>query len=48
MYTLYTPGANVTSKALLETYTEYLGWYAAIPTTLRLGSNSTPAVLFAQ
>jgi hypothetical protein len=48
MYTLYTPGANVTSKTLLETYTEYLGWYDVIPTTLRLGQNFTPAVLFAQ
>ena len=47
MYTLYAPGAHVTSKSLLEAYTLYLRWYDAIPTTLRLGHNFTPAVLFA-
>ncbi|KUJ08152.1 uncharacterized protein LY89DRAFT_336286 [Mollisia scopiformis] len=47
LYTLYAPGASVTSKSLMESYTSYLRWYEAIPTTLRLGHNFTPAVLFA-
>ncbi|KAE8441718.1 hypothetical protein EG329_004504 [Mollisiaceae sp. DMI_Dod_QoI] len=47
LYTLYAPGSNVNSKTLMESYTAYLRWYDAIPTTLRLGHNFTPAVLFA-
>lgn len=48
LYTLYSPGTHVTSKALLEAYTQYLNWYDEIPASLRLGHNFTPAVLFAQ
>ena len=48
LYTLYSPGTHVTSKALLEAYTHYLNWYDVIPASLRLGHNFTPAVLFAQ
>ncbi|KAH8790390.1 fungal-specific transcription factor domain-containing protein [Hyaloscypha sp. PMI_1271] len=47
LYTLYSPGTHVTSKALLEAYTHYLNWYDVIPASLRLGHNFTPAVLFA-
>jgi hypothetical protein len=31
----------------MSTYTQYLDWYDKMPETLRLGRNSTPAVLFA-
>jgi len=48
LYSLYTPGSHVTSKSLLASYTDFLRWYDAIPTVLRLGHNFTPAVLFAQ
>lgn len=48
LYVFYTPGTQLTSKALLDIYTEYLNWYDVIPETLRLGQNFTPAVLFAQ
>jgi hypothetical protein len=48
LYVLYAPGTPVTSTRLLGAYTLYLRWYDAIPTTLRLGQNFTPAVLFAQ
>ncbi|KAH9211147.1 fungal-specific transcription factor domain-containing protein [Leptodontidium sp. 2 PMI_412] len=47
LYTLYTPGTPVTSKSLNNVYTEYIRWYSEIPTTLRLGHNFTPSVLFA-
>lgn len=48
LYAFYTPGTQLTSKTLLDIYTQYLNWYEAIPETLRLGQNFTPAVLFAQ
>lgn len=48
LYAMHTPGVDVTSKVLLESYTKYLRWYDSIPTALRLGHNFTPAVLFAQ
>lgn len=48
LYAIYVPGANVTSQTLLNTYHNYLHWYESIPTSLRLGQNFTPAVLFAQ
>lgn len=48
LYTLYAPGTPLTSKSLLACYTKFLSWYEAIPETLRLGQNFTPAVLFAQ
>jgi hypothetical protein len=48
LYVFYTPGVELTSKSLLDIYTQYLNWYDAIPEVLRLGHNFTPAVLFAQ
>ncbi|KAG0645856.1 Nitrogen assimilation transcription factor nirA, partial [Hyphodiscus hymeniophilus] len=47
LYTLYTPGSSVTSKALLDVYGQYIKWYDTIPDALRLGHNFTPSVLFA-
>ncbi|KAF8856146.1 hypothetical protein BDZ45DRAFT_480930 [Acephala macrosclerotiorum] len=47
LYTLYAPGCNVTRETLMASYFAYLRWYEDIPTTLRLGANFTPAVLFA-
>ncbi|KAH7390115.1 fungal-specific transcription factor domain-containing protein [Cadophora sp. MPI-SDFR-AT-0126] len=47
LYMLYTPGKPVTSKHLNDIYTEYIRWYSEIPSTLRLGHNFTPSVLFA-
>jgi len=46
LYICYTPGAQLTSSALLDTYNQYLNWYDAIPEVLRLGQNFTPSVLF--
>ncbi len=47
-HTLYTPHRRVTSKTLLNAYSQYILWYDTISDTLRLGHNFTPAVLFAQ
>jgi len=47
LYMLYTPGKPVTSQSLNNVYTEYIRWYSEIPSTLRLGHNFTPSVLFA-
>ncbi|SPQ19178.1 58716754-bab3-402c-a9b1-468d22b5aba9 [Thermothielavioides terrestris] len=47
LYILYSPGRPLTSKDLLNIYTQYLNWYDKIPEVLRLGHNFTPAVLFA-
>ncbi|KAK6214101.1 hypothetical protein LQW54_004703 [Pestalotiopsis sp. IQ-011] len=47
LYVLHSPGKPVTSRDLLNTYTQYLNWYDRIPEVLRLGTNFTPAVLFA-
>lgn len=47
LYVLHSPGKPVTSRDLLNTYTQYLNWYDKIPEVLRLGTNFTPAVLFA-
>ena len=48
LYVFFTPSKQLTSKSLLDVYTQYLKWYDVIPETLRLGQNFTPAVLFAQ
>ncbi|KAE9374026.1 hypothetical protein N431DRAFT_371392 [Stipitochalara longipes BDJ] len=48
LYTLYSPGSEITSSALIKLYNEYIHWYDTIPGSLRLGQNFTPAVLFAQ
>lgn len=47
LYVLHSPGNPVTSRDLLSIYTEYINWYDKIPEVLRLGTNFTPAVLFA-
>ncbi|KAK3330699.1 fungal-specific transcription factor domain-containing protein [Apodospora peruviana] len=47
LYILHSPGRPLTSKDLLNIYTQYLDWYETIPEVLRLGHNFTPAVLFA-
>ncbi|KAI1850945.1 hypothetical protein JX265_007270 [Neoarthrinium moseri] len=47
LYVLHSPGKPVTSRDLLNIYTQYLNWYDRIPEVLRLGHNFTPAVLFA-
>lgn len=47
-YVLYDPMAPLNSRKLLDCYNTYLFWYASIPSTMRLGHNSTPAVLYIQ
>ncbi|KAL0937828.1 nitrate assimilation regulatory protein [Colletotrichum truncatum] len=47
LYVLHSPGRPLTSRDLLNIYTQYLNWYDRIPEVLRLGHNFTPAVLFA-
>ncbi|KAH9206319.1 fungal-specific transcription factor domain-containing protein [Leptodontidium sp. 2 PMI_412] len=47
LYTLYSPGSEVTAVALIDIYNGYIHWYDTIPESLRLGQNFTPAVLFA-
>lgn len=47
LYVLHSPGRPLTSRDLLNIYTQYLDWYDQIPEVLRLGHNFTPAVLFA-
>jgi hypothetical protein len=47
LYFLHSPVKVLTREALLSLYTRYLGWYGGMPEVLRLGQNSTPAVLFA-
>lgn len=48
LYVLHSPGRPLSSRDLLNIYTQYLNWYDRIPEVLRLGHNFTPAVLFAQ
>ncbi|CAJ2503423.1 Uu.00g108170.m01.CDS01 [Anthostomella pinea] len=47
LYILHSPTKPVSSRDLLNLYTQYLNWYDRIPEVLRLGHNFTPAVLFA-
>ncbi|KAL5585841.1 hypothetical protein FOVSG1_013533 [Fusarium oxysporum f. sp. vasinfectum] len=47
IYLLHSPRKSLTANGLLRIYTEYLDWYNGVPEVLRLGHNSTPAVLFA-
>ncbi len=44
LYILHSPGRPLTSRDLLNIYTQYLNWYDSIPEVLRLGHNFTPAV----
>lgn len=46
LYVLHSPGRPLTSRDLLNIYTQYLNWYDRIPEVLRLGHNFTPSVLF--
>lgn len=48
LYILHSPGRPLTSRDLINIYTDFLNWYDNIPEVLRLGHNFTPAVLFAQ
>lgn len=48
LYAMYAPSPKVDSKALIDSYHQYITWYDTIPETLRLGQNFTPAVYFAQ
>lgn len=48
LYILHSPGRLLTSRDLINIYTDFLNWYDNIPEVLRLGHNFTPAVLFAQ
>ncbi|KAH8742609.1 fungal-specific transcription factor [Diaporthe sp. PMI_573] len=47
LYTLHTPGQPLRGANVLYVYMRFTNWYDAIPAALRLGQNSTPAVLFA-
>lgn len=48
LYHLYTPGQVPTGSALLSIYKECLDWYEQLPQFMKLGYNSTPAVIFIQ
>lgn len=48
LYILHSPGRLLTSRDLINIYTDFLNWYDNIAEVLRLGHNFTPAVLFAQ
>jgi hypothetical protein len=48
LYVLYAPIGPLSSQDILDIYTKYLKWYSALPSALRLGENSTPAVFFTQ
>jgi hypothetical protein len=37
LYTLYTPGSEITSGALVELHNHYIHWYDTMPESLRLG-----------
>lgn len=45
---LYEPRDGQLNGKMLGVYRRYLEWYGDLPPILRLGINSTPAVLFAQ
>jgi hypothetical protein len=45
---MYANADSLTSRDILDRYTQMLGWYDVLPEVLRLGENSTPSVLFAQ
>jgi hypothetical protein len=48
LYTLYTPIRPLDAQEVTSVYTRYLNWYNDLPSSLRLGKNFTPAVLFVQ
>jgi hypothetical protein len=48
LYALYSPDSEVTGRALIALYNEYIQWYDTIPENPRLGDNYALAVLFAQ
>ncbi|KAJ6782476.1 hypothetical protein PWT90_07882 [Aphanocladium album] len=45
MHLLCAPDKPLTAEALLQDYRQYLHWYDQLPQHLKLGYNSTPAVL---
>lgn len=45
---LYSKEQLLDGQRLVSTYLQYLQWYERLPERLRLGTNSTPVVLFAQ
>ncbi|KGQ02687.1 Nitrogen assimilation transcription factor nit-4 [Beauveria bassiana D1-5] len=46
LYVLYSPGKSPGAADVLHNYCRYLNWYDQLPEGMRLGHNSTPAVLF--
>lgn len=48
LYVLYSPVQGLTAAKMLQIYHQYLDWYDQLPEAMRLGHNSTPAVLFTQ
>lgn len=44
---LYEPRDGALSQKMLAVYRQYLEWYDDLPEALKLGSDSTPSVLFA-
>jgi hypothetical protein len=45
---LYSKEQSLNGATLVSIYLQYLQWYDGLPDCLRLGTNSTPVVLFAQ
>lgn len=45
LYILHSLDKSLTADGVVSMYAEYLHWYERTPVVLRLGYNSTPAVL---
>ena len=48
LYALHVPARLLRSQDVLKIYTRYLAWLDSLVDTIRLGGNSTPAVIFMQ
>ncbi len=48
LYALSAPDTSLTLAKVLQIYRRHLHWYDQLPGNMRLGHNSTPAVLFMQ
>lgn len=48
LYAMYADADSPNSQDILNYYTCMLKWYSSLPGALRLGFNSTPAVIFVQ
>jgi len=46
LYVLHVPVRLLNARDVLHIYTRYLAWHDSLAATLRLGENSTPAVIF--